>query len=189
MIKLYKQKLTKKCLTFSHKKLIHRKPVLNALMLLAVSGYSAPGAYAGPFDKNAVTGTLAVGSAQLFAEDYFVLGLGAGYFITDGFQAGLEVSVWSGAEPSIYEVTPRFTYVFDNPSSVKPYLGVFYQRKFIENLEDINSLGYRAGFYSVMGERAYIGIGAVYTELQDCTETVFNDCSSSYTELSFVFTL
>jgi len=189
MIKLYKQKLTSKYLTFSLKKSFHRKPVTYALMLLAVSGNLTPGVYAGPFDKDTVTGTLAVGSAQLFTEDYFVLGLGAGYFITDGFQAGLEVSVWSGAEPSIYEVTPRFTYVFDNPSSVKPYLGVFYERKFIENLDDINSQGYRAGFYSTMGENLYIGIGAVYTELQDCTETVFNDCSSSYTELSFVFTL
>jgi len=144
---------------------------------------------AGAFDNGTLTGTLAVGSGQLYTEDYFVIGLGAGYFVTDGFQVGLDVSAWTGGDPSIYEVTPKLTYVFDNPSSVKPYLGMFYNRTFIEGLDDNNSLGYRAGFYSPVGERAFIGIGAVYTELQDCTETSFISCSSTYTELSFIFTL
>ena len=144
---------------------------------------------AGSFDKETLTGTLAIGSGQLYTEDYLVIGLGAGYFITDGFQVGLDVNFWSGGEPSIYEVTPKLTYVFDNRSSVKPYLGMFYNRTFIDGLDDTNSLGYRAGFYSPVGEKAYVGIGAVYTELQDCTETSFVSCSSTYTELSFVFTL
>jgi len=144
---------------------------------------------AGSFDKETLTGTLAIGSGQLYTEDYLVVGLGAGYFITDGFQVGLDVNFWTGGEPSIYEVTPKLTYVFDNRSSVKPYLGMFYNRTFIDGLDDTNSLGYRAGFYSPVGEKAYVGIGAVYTELQDCTETSFVSCSSTYTELSFVFTL
>ncbi len=144
---------------------------------------------AGAFDKDTVTGTLAVGSGQLYSEDYFVIGLGAGYFVTDGLQLGLDVNFWTGGEPSIYEVTPKLTYVFENKSSVKPYVGMFYNRTFIEGFDDSNSLGYRAGFYSPVGEKAYIGIGAVYTELQDCIETEFISCSSTYTELSLIFTL
>jgi len=144
---------------------------------------------AGSFEKDTVTGTLLIGSGQLYTEDYLVLGLGAGYFIADGFQVGLDVNFWTGGEPSIYEVTPNVTYVFDNRSSVKPYLGMFYNRTFIDGFDDTNSLGYRAGFYSPVGERAYVGIGAVYTELQDCTETSLISCSSTHTELSFIFTL
>lgn len=144
---------------------------------------------AGPFDKDSVTGTLSIGSAQLLNEDYYIIGLGAGYFVTDGLQAGLDVSFWAGGEPSIYEVTPKLSYVFDNVSSVKPYLGVFYNRTIIDNFDDSNSLGYRAGFYSPVGKKSYIGIGAVYSELQDCDDSRFFDCSSTYTEFSFIFTL
>ena len=184
MINLYKQKLIA-----NYGKLLLHKPVFNTVILITALCSSIPGAYAGPFDKDSVTGTLAIGSAHLFTEDYFVIGIGAGYFLTDGFQAGLDVSIWTGGEPSIYEVTPRLNYVYDNPSSVKPYLGLFYNRTFIENRDDSNSLGYRAGFYSPVSKNAYIGIGAVYTELQDCSETVYISCSSTYTELSFIFTL
>ncbi len=145
--------------------------------------------YAGAFDKDTLTGTLAIGSGQIYSEDYLVIGLGAGYFVTDGFQLGLDVNVWTGGDPSIYEVTPKLTYVFDNKSSVKPYIGAFYNRAFIEGQDDSSSLGYRAGFYSPVGGNAYVGIGAVYTEFQNCTETSFVSCSSTYTELSFVFTL
>jgi len=150
---------------------------------------SSAQSHAGAFDKDTLTGTLAIGSAQFFNEDYFVFGLGAGYFVSDGFQIGLDVNYWSGGNPTIYEVTPKLTYVFDNPSSVKPYLGMFYNRTFIDGFNDSNSLGYRAGFYSPVGEKAYIGIGAVYSELQNCTESQFVDCSSTYTELSFILTL
>jgi len=145
--------------------------------------------HADAFDKDTLTGTLAIGSAQSFNENYFVLGLGVGYFVTDGFQLGMDVNAWTGGEPSIYEVTPKLTYVFDNQSSVKPYLGLFYNRTFIDGFDDSNALGYRAGFYSLVGEKAYVGIGAVYTQLQDCTDSQFVDCSSTYTELSFIFTL
>jgi len=168
------------------KKLMDKLSLL--LLALSLTGYSMQ-SNAGAFDKDTVTGTLAIGSAQFFDESYFVLGLGVGYFVTDGFQLGLDMNYWSGGDPTIYEVTPKLTYVFDNSSSVKPYLGMFYNRTFIDGIDDSNSLGYRAGFYSPAGERAYVGIGAVYTELQDCTDSQFVDCSSTYTELSFIFTL
>jgi outer membrane protein W len=163
--------------------------IKKALLASVLSCFVSTSVQAGAFEKDTVTGTLAIGSAQIFTEDYLIIGLGAGYFVTDGLQLGLDVNVWTGGSPSIYEVTPKITYVFENKSSVKPYAGVFYNRTFIENLEDSNSLGYRAGFYTAAGKSAYVGIGVVYTELQDCNDSAFVNCSSTYTELSFIFTL
>ena len=138
--------------------------------------------------EEAITGTVVIGSAQLLTETYTVLGVGAGYFVMDGLQLGLDVSVWTGGDPSIYEVTPKINYIYENRSAVKPYIGMFYNRTFIENFDDSNSLGYRAGFYSPVGDGAYFGIGGVYSKLQDCTETANIKCSSSYSEFSFIFT-
>jgi len=169
-------------LQFKHK--IKNRSLL--LTLLCMSSFIVN---AGPFDKESVTGTLAIGSGTILNEDYVILGLGAGYFFADGFQVGLEVNSWLGGDPSIYEVTPKLTYVYENESVIKPYLGVFYNRTFIENQDDSNALGYRLGFYSAIGKKSYIGIGAVFSELQDCQDSPFIDCSSTYTEFSFIFTL
>ncbi len=143
---------------------------------------------AGPFDDGTVTGTLVLGNAQLLGEDYTVIGLGSGYFVTDGLQLGLDVNFWTGGRSSVYEVTPKITYVYKNKSSVNPYAGMFYNRTFIEGYEDSNSLGYRLGFYTPIGDSAYFGIGGVYSELLDCTDTAIYSCSSTYTEFSVIFT-
>lgn len=146
-------------------------------------------AQADAFDEGSTSGTLALGSGQLFLEDYLIIGVGVGHYIIDGLEIGLEVDAWTGGSPSIYELTPKVTYVLNNVSDVKPYLGAFYNRTFIENLEDSDSYGYRVGFYSPAGARSFVGIGLVYTELQDCTETIFVSCSDTYSELSFTFSL
>ena len=148
-----------------------------------------PTAQAGSFDEGSLTGKLAIGNGRFFNEDYFIIGGGIGYYLVDGLELGLDLDFWTGGDPSIYEVTPRITYVYDNPSHVKPYVGAFYNRTFIDGFEDSDALGYRAGMYLPSGNRLLIGVGIVYTELQDCTDTVFNDCSDSYTELSVIFTL
>lgn len=144
---------------------------------------------AGAFDEGSTTGTLAIGSGQLFREDYLIIGVGIGHYVKDGLEVGLEVDAWTGGDPSIYEITPKITYVLDNRSDVKPYIGGFYNRTFIEDLDDSDSYGYRVGFYSPIGHSSYIGIGLVRTELQDCTETVFVSCSDTYSEITFVFSL
>ena len=129
------------------------------------------------------------GSGRFFNEDYLIIGGGIGYYLVDGVELGLDVDVWTGGDPSIYEVTPSLTYVYDNPSHVKPYLGAFYNRTYIDGLEDSDALGYRAGMYMPSGNRLLVGIGIVYTELQDCTASIFTDCSDTYTELSVIFSL
>lgn len=160
---------------------------INTLVLLL--GAVCSPAHAGAFDEGSTTGTLALGSAQLFREDYLIIGVGVGHYLIDGLEVGLEVDAWTGGDPSIYEITPKVTYVLDNQSDVKPYLGAFYNRTFVEGLDDSDSYGYRVGFYSPAGSRSYVGIGLVYTELQNCSETIFVSCSDTYSELTFVFSL
>jgi len=171
------------------RKFFYVKSCIKRIVLMSVFAASATFVQAGAFDKGVTTGTLSIGSAQIFTEDYLIIGLGVGHYVIDGLELGLDVDVWSGGEPSIYEVSPRATYVVDNLSDVKPYFGVFFNRAFIENQTDSDSLGYRAGFYSPVGRRSYVGIGLVNTELQDCTETVSISCSDTYSEITFVFSL
>jgi len=159
------------------------------VMLITASGFFYSGVYADSFDKGKTTASIAIGSGNFFGENYLIIGGGVGYYLMNGVEAGLDVDIWTGGEPSIYEVTPKLSYVYDNPSRLKPYLGVFFNRTYIENQEDSDAIGYRAGVYMPTGNRAHIGIGFVYKELQDCTETIFYDCSDSYTEVSLIFSL
>ena len=165
------------------------KRYLQICMLLASFLLVPTQISAGSFDEGTVTATIALGSGQFFNEDYLIIGAGVGYFVVDGIELAIEVDAWTGGDPSIYEITPKITYVHDNPSHVKPYIGAFFNRTFIEDFEDSDAIGYRAGMFTPAGDNAYIGIGVVRTELQDCTETVFNNCSDTYTELSVIFKL
>ena len=155
-------------------------------ILLSCVSFSA---HAGPFDKSSSIATIALGSGQFFREDYIILGAGIGYYIADGLEAGVDVDVWMGGDPSIYEVTPKVTYVYDNDSKFKPYLGVFYNRTLIEGLDDSDAMGYRAGVYMSAGRNMHVGLGVVNTELQDCTDSIFVDCSESRTEVSLTFSI
>lgn len=160
----------------------------NTILFSAILGLVSTQSPAAGFDQGSVTASIAIGSGRFFNEDYLIIGAGAGYYPLDGIEIGLDLDAWTGGDPSIYEVTPRLTYVYDNPSHVKPYLGVFYNRTFIDGFDDSNALGYRAGMYLPQG-RLLIGVGIVYSELQDCTDTVFNSCSDTYSELSVIFSL
>lgn len=162
-----------------------RYKITAALLLTLLSAQTSADA----FDKGTVTGTIALGSGQFFNEDYYIIGVGAGYYVTDGIELGIEVDAWTGGDPSIYEIMPKISYVYDSLSKVKPYIGAFYNRTFIEDRDDHDAIGYRAGIYTPVGERTYIGVGIVYSELQSCTETIFNDCSDTRSELSIIFKL
>ena len=144
---------------------------------------------ASPFDKGNTVATLAVGSGHLFREDYLIIGAGVGHYIADGIEVGVDVDYWSGGTPSIYEVTPKITFVYDNGLHIKPYLGLFYNRTYIDGLDDRDALGYRAGVYMPAGKKTYLGFGMVHTELQSCTDTVFVNCSDTYAEVSVIFSL
>lgn len=158
---------------------------LFALLLILVS----PNALAGPFSEGSSRVSVAFANGRLLNKDYFVIGVGGGYYFADGFEAGLDVDVWTGDDPSIYEITPTLQYVFQQSPALNPYLGVFYNRTYIENLPDSDAAGYRVGVYVPAGQNAYFGFGVVNSKLQDCTDTVFLDCSDTYTELTLMFSL
>jgi hypothetical protein len=65
-----------------------------------------------------------------------------------------------------------------------PYLGAFYRRSYVEDLQDLGSAGGRAGVYITAGRNTYFGAGMVYESYFDCNESTYASCSDSYPEVS-----
>jgi len=150
---------------------------------------ASPGTYAGPFSEGSSRVSVALGNGRLLNEDYLIIGVGAGYYFADGLEVGLDADFWTGGDPTIRELTPTLQYVFQKSSSFNPYFGVFYNRTYINNTPNSDAAGYRAGVYMPAGERAYFGFGIVYSKLQDCSNSLFFDCSDTYSELTLMFSL
>jgi hypothetical protein len=142
---------------------------------------------AGAFGRGRMQFVISGGTGYAFNETYFVLGLGAAYYLIDGLNVGLSLESWSGADPHMYKVTPSVQYVFYQVPVVKPYIGGFYRRTYVDGLPDSNSVGGRAGAYVQAGRNAYLGAGVVYESYLDCNQTVYRSCSDTYPELSFTF--
>jgi|KBSSwiStaDraftv2_1062776.scaffolds.fasta_scaffold07075_5 hypothetical protein len=125
---------------------------------------SAPLQAAGMFSKGnkRVTGTLGWGHS--FNTDYLLLGIGAGYYLANGLDVGVDFEGWLIGDPSIYKLSPRADYVLWKMKRIKPYAGAFYRWNFVGNgYDDKNSLGGRAGaFYQSRGGRSMAGAGVVY---------------------------
>jgi hypothetical protein len=138
------------------------------------------------FSKGRVQFFVGGGPGQAFDESYFVLSAGASYYLIDGLALGLALETWTGGDPSLWKITPSVTYVF-HQAAVKPYVGGFYRRTSIENREDLDSVGGRAGVYFQAGRNTYIGVGAVYESYLDCNEAIFRSCNSTYGEFTFTF--
>lgn len=161
---------------------------LYATLALLVATISTPAA-AGPFSQGSQTVSVIAGSGRAFNDDYLILGLGYGYYVLDGLELGIDAQFWLSGDPSINKLSPRVTYVFTQPDRVKPYIGGFYRRTYIDGLDDLDSLGYRAGL-NFMGQRNFFfGLGFVYEEYRSCTETVYRDCSDTYPEILFSFSM
>lgn len=128
--------------------------------------------------------SLMFGGGRAFDQDYTVFGLGAGYYVIDGLEAGLEAETWQGAQPRIRRVSPQLMYVVPLDSAVRPYLGAFYRRTFIEAYKNLNDAGGRAGLLFPLGRSAYLGAGAVYERHVACDRIVYESCSEAYPELT-----
>lgn len=126
------------------------------------------------------------GTGYAFDESYFVIGAGLTYYLTNGFGASLHVEAWTGGDPDLYKIEPALQYVFVQAGAVKPYVGAFFNRTFIEDREDLDSIGARGGVYVSAGPRAFVGVGGAYESYLDCQETVFRSCDDFYPEFSFV---
>ena len=154
--------------------------VLIALAATPASAQSVSAAFA----RGQKHFVLTASTGYAFDESYFVLGLGASYYLIDGLAVGLHIESWSGADPGMIKYTASTQYVFHQMRTVKPYLGGFYRRTDIENLPDLDSVGARAGVYLEAGRNAFIGLGAVYESYLDCNETTYRKCDSTYAEVT-----
>ena len=158
------------------------------VIVLLISTIATP-LQASPFSQGSQSVAIIAGSGRAFNEDYLILGLGYGYYVVKGLELGIDAQFWLSGDPSINKLSPKITYVFTQPKRIKPYVGAFYRRTFIDGLDDLDSIGYRAGL-NIMGQgNFFFGIGAVYEEYRDCSETTYSDCSSTYPEILFSFSM
>jgi len=164
-----------------------RKAWIAVAVLLIVPHARSQNVSAGLFAKGRthVVATAGVGSA--FNDDYLVLGLGVSYYVIDGLNVGLAFESWTGGDPKMRKLTPSAQYVFYQLGRIKPYVGAFYRRTYIDGLPDIDSAGARAGAYFQAGRNAYLGAGVVYESYVDCRESLYRSCSSTYPEVTFTF--
>jgi hypothetical protein len=167
-----------------------RLPLAAALLMLTVSlpqpGSAEVGVGAGTsFGQGRTQLSVFGGGGSAFSQSYFVLGVGANYYVVHGLGLGLNFESWFGNTPGIYKLTPTVQYVFTQSSSLQPYVGVFYRRVFIENLSDLNSVGMRGGAYLPVGPNMHLGLGVVYESYLDCNENTYSSCDDIYPEISF----
>ncbi len=146
-------------------------------------------ATAGPFSQGSQSLSIVAGSGRAFDEDYLILGLGYGYYVLNGLELGIDAQFWLRGDPSINKLSPQIRYVFTQPERVKPYVGAFYRRTYIDGLEDLDSVGYRAGLNFMGQGNFFFGVGFVYEEYRACSETIFRDCSDTYPEILFSFSI
>jgi len=155
---------------------------------MAMAASVGTGGIGTAFSKDSTSLGVVLGSGSAFNDNYYILGVGVGYYVTRGLELGIDVQRWFSGEPSITKVSPKITYVFTRAKRVKPYVGAFYRRTYFGDLKGINlpdqdSLGYRAGAYFTSNNRVYIGAGIVYEAYKDCDPAY--DCSTTYPEILF----
>ena len=163
-----------------------RNTVLQCLGLVFIG---APTAIAGPFSQGSQSISIVAGAGSAFGDDYIILGGGYGYYVLDGLELGVDAQFWLNGDPSITKVSPQIKYVFTQPRTVKPYIGAFYRRTYTDGLDDLDSVGYRAGLNFMGQGNFYFGAGFVYESYRDCTETIFTDCDDTYPEILFSFSM
>ena len=140
---------------------------------------------ASPFDKGVMNLSILFGSGRAYNDSYNVLGVGVGYFLLNGLHLGLDYEYWAGGDPTIQQISPRISYVFNRHGGFSPYVGTFYRKTKIDNFPDSDAVGGRAGIFMRSGRSFIIGAGMAYIEYLDCEETLVNDCSDTYPEFTF----
>jgi hypothetical protein len=163
------------------------RPLITLVFLLFLHSFICPGDAAAkdPFERGSLRASVLVGNGYAFDESYFVIGAGFGYFMVDGLELGLDGEYWSGSDPGITKISPSIRYVVPTDSTVRPYIGAFYRRTTIENYDDLNSTGGRAGIYFISYQGSYFGAGVVYEKYLSCDEAIYRSCGDTYPEIIF----
>jgi len=128
-------------------------------------------------------GSFTAGWGRTFGQDYLMIGAGLGRYIRNGLELGVWYEAWLGNDPSVSKLTPEIRMLLvRKPRILTPYVGAFYRRTFIgSDIEDLNSLGARAGVYKGKG-RTFLGFGGVWEKYLNCDESTYEDCTTFYPE-------
>ena len=164
-----------------------RLPELSTLVFLALILTPNPVTAAGPFDRGAMRVNLILSRATALGDDYAVYGVGFGYFVMNGLELGISYETWQGGPLDIDQLTPELRYVFRNQTALQPYVGTFFRRTFISQLEDLDAYGFRLGVFFKTGRRIFFGVGGVYTKYKDCNPDLVVSCDNSYPEFLLAF--
>jgi hypothetical protein len=154
----------------------------------ALAASAGSGGLGTAFSRSSVSLGIFVGSGRAFDDDYTIVGVGAGYYLAEGLELGIDMQRWYSGEPTITKVSPQIRYVFTRAQPIKPYAGAFYRRTSFDEfdgmeIDDLNSFGYRLGAYFSSNNGVYIGGGVVYEEYEDCSRVT--DCTDTSPELLF----
>ena len=159
--------------------------LLAASLAMLCGGFTKAADVAGVFGQGRTHVIASAGTAHGFGETYLALGIGVSYYVIDGLNVGLGYEAWTGGDPGVSKLTPSAQYVFYRMERIKPYVGVFYRRTYIDGLPDIDSAGGKAGAYFRAGRNAYLGAAVVYESYVDCNTALYRSCSSTYPEVTF----
>ena len=164
------------------------KRISTFLLLLGFAASAGHAQLGAAYDGGRTRLSLGGGYGSFNDQDYFVLGAGAGYYLFEGFEAGVDGEAWLGSRPHIYTLSPEATYILPLETGWKPYIGGFYKRTFYDSeLDSINSAGGRAGATTAFGEHTSVNAGLVYEKLFHCDTHVYSSCTLVYPELGFSF--
>ena len=72
---------------------------------------AAPAKSAGMFSKGNKRLSGTVGWSHSFGNDYLLVGVGAGYYLANGLDVGLDFEGWFIGSPTVYKLSPRVDYV------------------------------------------------------------------------------
>ena len=136
-----------------------------------------------PFEKGSTR--LSVGGAG--NKSGVGMTFGAGYFVVDGLELGLDTAFWLGDDGNQLHLMPGVRYVFHKPKRFKPYFGAFFHRSVYstDKLENQSSIGARLGAY-FKGGGNFFGVGVAYEQYLDCEG---KECQQIYPEFSFAIHL
>lgn len=118
-----------------------------------------------------------LGSSSIGPESYTVVGASLNYFVIDNLSLGGAYEYWFSGEPTVSKATVDATYFIPVSEKVRPYLGALYSRYFIDDFNDINSYGYRAGVAFINGP--VLLSGGVRQEYYDSDSSVFDDSDNT----------
>jgi hypothetical protein len=140
-----------------------------------------------PFDQGRFGVSAGAGVSYSNGYRYYSIGIGAGYYLLDGFAVGVSLSHQWGDGPGITQITPGLIYVAQplyGSWPVLPYIGIHYTHGFVDgDYYDIDAVGASTGIMYVVG-RVVFGIGVGYTRtVSECIR-----CDAVYPDLTLSVT-